>query len=311
MFETVNLPGPDIVERARARGSLFARSSLSAPWAFQFPPEPSMQFHIVLAGQAWVRTGETGAACIRAGEVGLVVAVREYELASDPTTEAQSFEPLRTAAREARSLSWPGHGTVTELICGAYDLDGILAPAARAELPPVLCVPWRSDIALNATVSLLIAELRRTVDRSQLVVDRFVDALFAQIIRVGRRGMSARVPHDTCDSSVVEALGLMHRMPEQPWTLDLLAGAVCLSRAAFARRFSAAVGEPAMRYLARVRMARAAELLAETSEPISVIASKAGYANGFAFSSAFKRATGTAPSTFRREARLDSVRRAS
>jgi AraC-like DNA-binding protein len=73
------------------------------------------------------------------------------------------------------------------------------------------------------------------------------------------------------------------------------------SRAAFARNFSASVGEPPHSYLTRWRMGIAARLLEETDLRLSEIASRVGYRSEFSFSRAFKLARGVSPIQYRRE----------
>ncbi|MEU8663106.1 helix-turn-helix transcriptional regulator [Actinoplanes philippinensis] len=74
-----------------------------------------------------------------------------------------------------------------------------------------------------------------------------------------------------------------------------------LSRTTFVRRFTAAVGEPPMTYLQRLRLAGGARLLRETDLPLDAIARDVGYSTGFAFAHAFRREYGLAPGRFRRE----------
>jgi AraC-like DNA-binding protein len=88
--------------------------------------------------------------------------------------------------------------------------------------------------------------------------------------------------------------------PQQRWTVTRLARAVGLSRAAFARRFSAATGESPLRYLAELRLALAATSLEAGDESLAELARRVGYASEFAFSRAFKRRYGVAPGTYRR-----------
>ena len=79
-----------------------------------------------------------------------------------------------------------------------------------------------------------------------------------------------------------------------------LARAVGLSRAAFARRFVLATGVSPLRFLNALRLERAAQLLGETDAGLAEVAEKVGYASEFAFSRAFKRHHGVAPSVYRR-----------
>jgi AraC family transcriptional regulator len=52
-------------------------------------------------------------------------------------------------------------------------------------------------------------------------------------------------------------------------------------------------------YLLRIRLAHAAKLLRETSQPIKQIATSVGYAHTNHFSTAFQRAYGISPARFR------------
>jgi len=102
------------------------------------------------------------------------------------------------------------------------------------------------------------------------------------------------------DRNVSRALELMAREPARSWTVERLARAVGLSRAAFARRFSAASGKSPRRYLTELRLALGAALLEDTDSSLAEVALRVGYASEFAFSRAFKRRYGVAPSRFRR-----------
>jgi AraC-like DNA-binding protein len=102
------------------------------------------------------------------------------------------------------------------------------------------------------------------------------------------------------DRSILRALGLLQAEPAKPWTVERLARAVGLSRAAFARRFAAVSGRSPRRFLSELRLALAASLLESTDEALAEIAARVGYTSEFAFSRAFKRAHGVAPGSFRR-----------
>lgn len=73
-----------------------------------------------------------------------------------------------------------------------------------------------------------------------------------------------------------------------------------MSRAAFAARFTRLVGEPPLAYLTGWRMTIAADLLRDTTATVATVARTVGYADAFAFSTAFKRARGVTPSAWRR-----------
>jgi AraC-like DNA-binding protein len=102
------------------------------------------------------------------------------------------------------------------------------------------------------------------------------------------------------DRKVARALNLLQAEPAKRWTVERLARAVGLSRAAFARRFAAVSGRSPLRYLTELRLALAANLLETTDDSLAELALRVGYTSEFAFSRAFKRNHGVAPGSFRR-----------
>jgi transcriptional regulator GlxA family with amidase domain len=111
-------------------------------------------------------------------------------------------------------------------------------------------------------------------------------------------------PHEKqADAAVRRALELMGQEVTRRWTVAALAKAVGLSRAAFARRFGAALGVSPIAHLTQLRLERAARRLAEGEASLVEVANEVGYASEFAFSRAFKRLYGVPPATFRRRER--------
>ena len=96
----------------------------------------------------------------------------------------------------------------------------------------------------------------------------------------------------------------MHGAPERPWTIEALANHVAMSRAAFARRFSALVGEPPLAYLTRWRMSLAAKRLKVSEDGLDAIATAVGYESVTAFASAFRRHFALAPGRYRASHRM-------
>ncbi len=84
------------------------------------------------------------------------------------------------------------------------------------------------------------------------------------------------------------------------WTLGKFARMAGMSKESLRRACQQDLGVSPMRQLARLRMARAAELLAFTPDKLALIAERVGYADPFSFSVAFKRETGKAPSASRK-----------
>ncbi len=101
------------------------------------------------------------------------------------------------------------------------------------------------------------------------------------------------------DPLVGRALALLHERPARPWTLPRLAKEVGSSRSTLAERFTQFVGLSPMRYLGHWRMQLAARLLADGTGKLSAVASDVGYDSEAAFSRAFKKIVGMAPTNWR------------
>jgi AraC-like DNA-binding protein len=103
------------------------------------------------------------------------------------------------------------------------------------------------------------------------------------------------------DPAVSSALGILERELARRLSVTGLAKRVGLSRSAFVRRFSAALGLPPEKYLTWLRLRRAAELLVSSDAGLAAIASEVGYGSEFSFSRAFRRWYGVAPSSYRKQ----------
>jgi len=92
----------------------------------------------------------------------------------------------------------------------------------------------------------------------------------------------------------------MHEDPAHRWTLQQLAERAGMSRSTFALKFKETVGTSPLEYLTRWRMLLAGDRLANSNDPISVIARSLGYESESAFSTAFKRVMGRSPRQYSR-----------
>jgi AraC family transcriptional regulator of arabinose operon len=102
------------------------------------------------------------------------------------------------------------------------------------------------------------------------------------------------------DAELERIAEAMRQDPGRRWTIAELARQAALSRAQFNRRFVAHTGLTPARYLVNVRLARASELLTETSMTVTQIAAALGYNDVAYFSRQYKWHTGRPPSAARR-----------
>ncbi len=101
------------------------------------------------------------------------------------------------------------------------------------------------------------------------------------------------------DVRVERAVNLINDDVSKRWTVELLANAVGLSRAAFARQFVTVYGRSPMSYLTQRRMQVAAALLFASDSGLAEVAARVGYQSEFAFNRAFRRHYQIPPGEYR------------
>ncbi len=280
----------------RARGAVFRQTIMRPPWALRMVSGAPLTLATMLRGRAWIVPDRHEPVPVGVGDVAVVRGDVPYVVADDPAT-APSV--VVTSADYCPGGAERTCGTPADeapvLVSGAFERRGELSERLLRALPAVLVVP-----AEDASVAMVAEEVARDRPGQQVVLDRLLDLMLVSALRGWFDTPDAPAWCHALDDPVVgTALRLMHDTPAHPWTVADLAAEVGISRAAFARRFTALVGEPPMSYLTGWRIALAADLLRGTDLTVATIAGKVGYANAFALSVAFKRLRGTRPSDHR------------
>ncbi|MGW7069044.1 AraC family transcriptional regulator [Streptomyces sp. NPDC054855] len=291
------------------------RTDGRAPWGLRLPPVAGAGFHVVLYGTCWLvplpeASPHLEPVQLNPGDVIFLRDGRGHILADHPSTPAEEYKAAQYhGGSPIGSVTLGGEGAATSLLCGNYHLDqGRPHPLVR-QLPEVIILPTRHGRhpELSAAVQLLGSELENPRIGSDGIVPTLIDSLLLYILRAWLDDQPASAAQGWAaalgDSAVAPALSAMHDDPAATWTVESLAARAGLSRAAFARRFAALVGEPPMAYLTRWRMTTAARMLRESDAPLTTVAARTGYGSEFAFAKAFKREYGLAPGGYRRQNR--------
>ncbi|RST19048.1 AraC family transcriptional regulator [Streptomyces sp. WAC05374] len=290
------------------------RTEGRAPWGLRLPPVAGAGFHVVLRGTCWLIPLDDAVHLepfvLSPGDVVFLRNGRGHALADHPSTPAHEERPDQyQPGGPIGTVSVGGDGPRTTLLCGNYHLDqGRPHPLVR-QLPEVvhLSTGLGHHPELSAAVSLLATELENPRIGSAGIVPALIESLLLYILRAWFETQPAATATGWAaaltDPAVAPALASIHDRPAAPWTVESLAESAGLSRAAFARRFTALVGEPPMAYLTRWRMTTAAKLLRESEASLTDVAARTGYSSEYALAKAFKREYGQAPGGYRRQSR--------
>lgn len=301
----------DLLSRARATGSLFAETTLHGRGGVELPAEVApLAVHLVSRGQLWAHVDRVA----RPLAEGDVLLVRAPTVLAVTAGRDEPVSPLAALLPGAdgpgigvRRLALPGDGPAAALLCGAYSLQGSVCSQLLDALPPVVHVPAATaPPALRLVAELLVDELAGAAPGQQTALDRILDLLLVHVLRAHFAAGDVEAPPwyaALADPGVGAALRALHADPARGWTVALLAREATLSRATFARRFTALVGQTPMAYLTGWRMTLAQEALRGQATTLAAIARQVGYGSEYALSAAFTRHTGEPPSHWRSRVR--------
>lgn len=293
----------------RMSGTLYCRSEFTEPWGLELPAlADCLMFHIVTAGECWLEVAGVDPCRLRTGSFALVPHGRGHRLASQPGAPAIGlFEaPTERVSERYEILRHGGGGTPATLICGAVRFDHPAAADLVRLLPPVITVDaWRDPEMewVQTTLRFMAAEARELRAGGETVITRLADILVIQAVRswIARDlGAQAGWLGALRDPQIGRVIQRVHREPGHAWTVASMAREANMSRSAFSARFTALVGEPAMRWVARWRMNVACAALKDGRISIAALADRLGYESEAAFARAFKRVTGRWPGEARR-----------
>ena len=308
-------PLTDLVRAPRATDAFLLRVVMAPPWSVRVQDQAPLTVLALTGGAATLAPDDGPVLALGAGDVVLVRGPGPYVVSDTAATKPQALihPGGRCETPDGTSLELPecqgvrswgnaGDGPDTMLV-GTYERAGEVGARLLSALPPtVLLRPGagRSPL-LGALVDVLAAEVVGEGLGQAGLLDRLLDALVVAACREWSAttfGVPVWLRGD--DPLVRRALALLHEELARPWTVASLAHSVGLSRAALARRFGQAVGEPPMGYLAGWRLALAADRLRDTDDTVAAVSRAVGYTSPFTFSTAFKRAYGASPLVWRR-----------
>ncbi|HKU96073.1 MAG TPA: AraC family transcriptional regulator [Vineibacter sp.] len=296
-------PLSDVVTMARARCDVSASLVAGGAWALAYPPPRQTKFMAIVAGGCWLRFGNVKRPhWIGTGDIVMLSGSRPYVLASDvgvsPRDATALFaDPLEKHVRLGDTADFVTVG-------GHVTLDPERGWLLGDVLPPFLHIKGGSPEAspMRFLLDQLVAEAASHRPGADLMSQQLAQLLFILTMRAYLSTSGQIQPSwikALGDKRIALALRVMHREPGRPWRLHELADIVAMSRTSFAVHFKKAAGIAPLTYLLNWRMRLAEQALRTTSVSIATLALSLGYTSGSAFSNAFKRVTGMAPSRYR------------
>jgi AraC-like DNA-binding protein len=267
-------------------------------WAVRYAGYGKPSFCIVLEGGCRLAIDGHAPFAIGAGDFILLPTTPAFTLSSDdpPAPVLRDPEALPSDGSEVRYGDTDGRADMRSL-GGAFVFDGG-DPALLVSLLPAV-VHVSGSTRLSQLVAMVAEETVAARPGSESALSRLVELLLIEAMRATTAGSAPPGQlRGLGDERLAVALTLMHAHMERPWTVAQLASAAALSRSTFYERFSRVVGVAPMEYLLAWRMQFARQWLRQGELRTSEIAERVGYGSGSAFSVAFRRYAGMAPSRY-------------
>jgi AraC-like DNA-binding protein len=320
-----NDPLSDLLKTVRLTGAVFFEIAAEAPWAVASPPRELMlpkilpgadhliAYHVVTSGQCVATVAGGEPVSLQAGEVIVFTNGQPHVMSSGPHMRADPPMPdvleIAAAGRKPFCINYGDGAPTAKLVCGYLACDRRPFNPLLENLPPVITAgDLRRDGAgwIAQFIRFAVAEAAQDHAGRESVLTRLSELMFIDVVRRYLETLPSQQSGWLAglrDPFVGKALSLIHARPSHGWTIEELAKEVGQSRSVLAERFSALVGLPPMQYLAKWRMQIAAELLSSSNTNMASIAARVGYESEAAFSRAFKKIIGVAPSAWRRRDR--------
>jgi len=295
-----------IIALLRPKSVLSKIVSGAGPWSVRYAAQRHPAFSVIVEGACFLDADVDGGGALELAEGDFVFfpEVPAFTLASDRSLTPTPVVP--EPVREIRRGTAAGPPTM-RLLGGFFRFDRANAQLLARLLPPIVHVPRRDSAAtrLHRIVELICDEASHDRPGRGTILERLVEVLLAEALRLRLPAAGPReqgLIAGLSDPALARPLRRIHVDIARRWTVAELARTAGMSRAVFAERFTRLVGIPPMRYLLEWRMAVAKDLLrrARSRAPLAEIAERVGYQSASAFSAAFTRATGCAPSEFAR-----------
>ncbi|RBP07407.1 AraC-like DNA-binding protein [Roseiarcus fermentans] len=274
-------------------------------WSIRFDPFEGVKCYAVTSGACWLAVEEFGEPVLfTQGDCLLLPHGSAFRVASDPALPPEDWKRHFLGAREGSLVKLNDGGEVT-VLGGHFQLAGAQADMLLGMLPPIVHLRSDTDRAtLRWAFDRMRQELLDPRPGGFLIVQQLTTMIFIQALRLHLdESTGVGWLFALSDKHVGAAIAAMHRQPARRWTVAALADEVGMSRSGFAARFGQLVGDGPIEYLTRWRMLLAGRSL-KRGEPIGAVARSLGYESESAFSTAYKRVTGSPP---RRHARLAAV----
>ncbi|WP_091377488.1 AraC family transcriptional regulator [Actinokineospora alba] len=308
----------DALARLRLRGAIFLRGEYTEGWSYEslpardaasllHPGSPRViLFHVVARGRCWIEAGHDRH-WAEAGDVIVLPYGDEHRMGGatevEPVSVLTLIDPPPWASMPV--IRHGRGGERTDLVCGYLACDDPLFDPRLRAFPPVFVVrppQGRARDWVRASIEYAADQTSPVTAHRIAAPPELPEVLLREVLKLHLAGAPAAPTGWMAalrDPVLAPPLAAIHESPERKWTVADLARIARVSATVLDERFREVLGIAPIRYLTGWRMHVAEDLLAGSDLGVATIARRVGYESEEAFSRAFKRRHGYAPSVWR------------
>lgn len=307
-------PLSEVIRLLRPRAVLFgAGIDACGDWGLSFRARRDLLFCWIEQGECQLLRPNSAPVRLRRGDFALIYTSTSFTLASDASVVPVDSETVVTATKKIRLRLGSGERQPVTLHAGKFLMHETNIDLLASLMPALVLIESSSGSSnrVRSMLSMCEEETRRPGPASQFVIERLVELVLVEILRVDlvrREDASAGLLAGLADAVTRPALLAMHDDVAHPWTVEALAGLCAVSRSTFAARFRDILGAPPLAYLLSWRMALAKDELRQGVRSIGEIAYAIGFQSSSAFTTSFTRVVGCSPRRYAQQARNTETR---
>ena len=274
-----------VLDSLSLSGAVFLQGEFSSPWCISsqveagdcepFMPVPShiITYHLITEGELEVSVDGNNPIAAKAGELIILPQNNFHLMGSDLQLNPVSASQLVQAVEgpNIAKMSYNGGGDKAKIVCGFLGTNERDNPLI-CNLPPIIkldltdsnfgnWVKGSLDYALNELIAGDASANTALQKLAELLLSESIRCYmhdYSNVMQKWLKGLS--------DPHIGKALALIHSKISHPWTLEILASEVGLSRTALSDRFTLYIGLSPIRYLNQRRLHIAADYLRDTKK---------------------------------------------
>jgi AraC-like DNA-binding protein len=294
-----------VLESVKLKALVYPKLRFTSSWGIEIEQDSRSQFWLLLKGTCYLRVPGEKVIKMNVGDFVFIPHGSTHRISGKSNNTCMPASQFGKAFQSGKPL-FQGKDEETILMGGHFVFTPSVQHPFIKSLPKVIHINNTNkelNLWLQQAALLMNEEISDEKIGSKLILGRLVDILFVLIIRAYLEQVDIKEGFLTAlkDNRISNSLKSMHESFEKNWTLHQLAATAGMSRSLYCREFKRLVSETPLSYLTNWRILKSKEILSESKENISEIASKVGYQSEAAFNRLFKSKVGMTPAIYRRK----------